>query len=162
MKLGLILTTLINRERLFWGLEKIDYDYKLENHLRQFNGSFLYQSGPLNLTWTIEGHNRFCDLNGCHIKPLEYNYMFRDTFKDSVPRIIRMRIRQNHICKKTVFADGDKCSWFYAYGQVLLQNFTKFACCEYNYQGRYVPKELIDKQKKSFWCYFNTKVYYLG
>jgi len=162
LRLGTILALLVNRERIRLDLSPVKYDFSLEKSLGSYNGSYLYSSGSKNVSWTIEGQTRFCDLNGCHLKPLGYNYMFRDTFKDSVPRIFRYRIAQGSICTKTVFADGDPCSWYYAFYPVIVQNFTRFGCREYNYQGRYVPKDLINKQKRSFWCFFDSRVYYLA
>ena len=162
--LGLILVSLVNRERAFWSLPPVKYDFALEKYLKAnlINATWLYESGPRSRSWTIENVTRSCDLNGCFTRPMGFNYLFRDTYKNSVPRIFRYRIQQNHICKRTVFADGDKCSWFYAYGPVLLQrNFTRFACSTYNVQGRYVPSDLVNKQMRSFWCWFDDELYFL-
>jgi hypothetical protein len=162
--LGLILMSLVNREREFWSLPPVRYDFALEKYLYNNvtnNGSWFYESGPETVSWDIEGHTRYCDLRGFFLKPLGFNYQIRDTFRDSVPRIFRQRLSQGRVCKKTVFADGDKCSWFYAYHPVLMSNYTRFACKTLNFQGRYVPDYLRDKQMRSFFCYFDGSLYFL-
>lgn len=162
--MGLVLMSLVNRERAFWSLPAVKYDFELERYLKAnvTNATWLYESGPVSRSWTVENVTRSCDLNGCFARPLGYNYMFRDTFKESVPRIFRYRINQGRICKRTVFADGDKCSWFYAYQPVLMQtDLTRFACNTYDYQGRYVPDDLRDKQMRSFWCWSTAVPFYL-
>lgn len=164
-RLGLVLMTLVNRERSFWSLPPVQYDFQLEKYLdaNVTDATWLYEDGPQTRSWTVENVTRSCSLNGCFIRPLGYHYLFRDTFRDSVPRIFRYRINQGRICKRTVFADGDPCSWFYAYYPVLMQrDLTRFACKTYNVQGRYVPVDLVDKQKRSFWCFSDVEPFYLG
>lgn len=161
----LLITSLINYERISKGLNIVSYNYNLHNYLYgniTNNGSWFYESTNELRSWEIEGQRRFCDLRGCFLKPLGYNYMFRDTYKDSIPIIFRYRLGQRD-CNRTVFKDGDPCSWFYAYYPVLMQpGFKSFACKSLNYQGRFVPDSLKDHQFKSFWCYFNDEKYFLN
>ena len=129
--------------------------------MREYNvpDSWYYETTNKSINWTIEGKNRFCNIQGCHFNPLGNHYMFRDTHKNSIPKIIRYRLSQRN-CKSTDFVDGMPCSWYYVYYPVLLQNFTSFACVDLDTQGTWVPSYLIDKQKRAFFCYFDSKVYY--
>jgi hypothetical protein len=161
---GLALMSIVNQERTSIGLAPVAYNFTLHNYLDNVitdNGSWFYESGPDYTSWVVEGQTRSCDLRGCFLKPLGHTYMFRDTYKDSVPKIFRYRIKQRN-CDHTDFADGYPCSWYYAYYPTMMSNYTSFACKALNYQGRYVPIALINKQMKSFWCYFNGKLKYMA
>lgn len=159
----IIITSLINVERSKHNLQPVVYNYTLDNYLKNdgYKGDWYYGTSDKTINWTIEGQNRFCNINGCHYKPLGYNYLFRETYKDSIPKIIRMRLAQRD-CNHTDFKDGEKCSWWYAYYKTLMQpEFSSYACKSLNFQGLWTPEWLLNIQKKSFWCYFNTKVFYL-
>jgi len=160
---GLLLASLINKERSMFNLLPVSYDFKLHDYLKDSvtnNGSWFYESGPNIKKWTIENNERYCDLNGCFLRPQNNSYMMRDTMRDSIVKIFRYRLAQRN-CKHTDFVDGKKCSWKYAYYDVLMQkDFKSFACKILNYQGRFVPDNLVNVQKKSWWCFFNTEVFY--
>lgn len=153
--IGIILMNLINDQRNSIGISPIKYDFVLHDYLKNNitnNGSWFYESTEISKSWEIEGHNRSCDLHGCFLKPLEQNYMFRDTMRNSIVKIFRYRLNQKD-CDHTDFFDGAKCSWFYHYYPVMMSNYTSFACKILNHQGRFVPDSLKDRQLKSFWCF---------
>ena len=159
---GLLLASLINKERKNLNLPLIKYNDTLHDYLKSnntFNGEYLYDSGPNYKSWVIENVTRYTDINGVFERPFGHNYMFRDTMKDSIVKIFRYRIAQKG-CKSTQFFDGDRCSWFYAYYPVMMQNYTSFACKILDYPGRFLPPNLIGIQKKSWWCFFDSTVYY--
>jgi hypothetical protein len=162
---AIIITSLINVERIRNNCVPISYNFELDRTLRTNNvsDSWYYAQTDKSINWTIEGRDRYCNIEGCHYKPVvnnkTYNYMMRDTYKDSIPKIFRMRVNQRD-CKSTEFVNGKKCSWYFAYFPVFLQNFTSFACKSLNYQGTWVPDNLIGIQNKAFFCYFDTLVYY--
>lgn len=154
---GIILMNLINVERNNIGLSPINYNFELHNYLKNNvtnNGSYFYESTELSKSWIIEGHNRSCDLRGCFMKPLEQNYMLRDTMRNSIVKIFRYRLAQKD-CKHTDFVDNMPCSWFYHYYPIMMSNYTSFTCKILDYQGRFVPDLLKDRQLKSFWCFFD-------
>lgn len=158
---AILITGLINVERASHNLLPVSYNWELDSALRSHNVSddWYYKTTNRSINWTIENQNRYCNIEGCHYKPLGHSYMFRDTHKDSVPKIFRYRLKQRN-CHKTDFFDGAKCSWWYAYYPVLLQNFTSFACVDLATVGTWVPDKLKDIQKRAFFCYFDTKVFY--
>lgn len=155
---GLLLASLINKERQILNLPLVKYDDTLHNYLKNndtFSGKYLYDHGPNYHSWVVENVTRYCDLNGCFEKPLGNSYMFRDTMRDSIVKIFRYRIAQKG-CKHTDFFDGAKCSWYYHYFPVMMSNYTSFACKVLNFQGIFVPDSHKDRQFKSFWCYFDS------
>ena len=155
--IGLLLASLVNKERLLLNLNKVEYDIQLHNFLKfnvTDNGSYFYDTSPYYKSWTIEGNTRHCDLNGCFMTPMDNNYMFRDTMKDSIVKIFKYRIAQKG-CDHTDFYDGAKCSWYYHYFPVMMSNYTSFACKVLDYQGKFVPESHKNRQFKSFWCYFD-------
>lgn len=162
---AILITGLINVERRNHDLLPVSYNWELDSVLRSHDvpPDWYYRPTNKSIVWNIENQTRHCNIEGCHYKPsvngTEFNYMFRDTHKDSVPKIFRYRLKQRD-CQKTDFVDGKKCSWWYAYYPVLLQNFTSFACVDLATQGTWTPIKLLDKQKRAFFCYFDTKVYY--
>jgi hypothetical protein len=159
---AILITKIINDERISNNLPIISYNFELNNILRKHNvsDSWYYEQSNKVINWTIEGHNRYCNINGCFYEPMEgYHYLFRETYKNSIPKIIRMRMNQRD-CDHTDFVDGKPCSWKYIYYDTLMQNFTSFACKSLNYQGTWTPSWLKNIQFKSFWCYFDTKVFY--
>lgn len=157
---GLLLASLINKERQILNLPLVKYNDTLHNYLKNndtLSGEYLYDSGPNYKSWVIENVTRSCDLNGCFEKPLWFNYMFRDTMRDSIIKIFRYRIAQKG-CKHTDFFDGAKCSWYYHYFPVMMGNYTSFACKVLDYPGTFLPDYLIGIQKKSFWCFFDGEL----
>jgi len=160
---ALLITSLINRDRQFLHLPIVKYDFNLHNFLENNvtnNGSYFYESTNDRVTWTVENNTRYCDLRGCFLTPLENQYMFRDTYKDSIVKIFRYRLSQRN-CNHTDFVDGTPCSWFYHYYPVMMQpDFKSFACKSLNFQGRFVPGSLKNKQFKSFWCFMDAIPYY--
>lgn len=159
---AILITALINNERSRNNLLPVTYNYELDNVLREHNVPDSWYYGPANKTieWNIENNTRHCSINGCFYEPMEgYSYLARDTYKDSIPKIFRYRLSQRD-CEKTDFENGKKCSWKYAYYDVLMQNFTSYACKSLNFQGTWTPTNLLDIQKRSFFCWFDTKPYY--
>lgn len=163
---GIILASLINQERALLNLNLVTYDKNAHKYLQQNitdNSTYFYESGPDYKSWSIEGHTRSCDLRGCFINfesgEKTYNYMFRDTMKDSIVKIFRYRIAQKN-CKSTDFFDGAKCSWKYAYYDTMMQNYTSFACKIMDGRGKFLPASLVGIQNKNFWCFFDSTVYY--
>lgn len=159
----ILITSLINNERIRNNFLPISYNYDLDNVLRTYNveDSWYYKQSNKTIEWIIENNTRHCSINGCFYEPIEgYSYMFRDTFKDSIPKIFRYRLSQRD-CLKTDFIDSKLCSWKYAYYDVLMQNFTSYACVSLNFQGLWTPTNLLDIQNKAFFCYFDAMPYYM-
>jgi len=158
----IITTALINRERSTLNLAPVTYDYQLNTFLKGHNvpDSWYYAETNKYINWTIEKNDRYCNINLCHFKPLNNSYLFRETYKDSIPKIIRMRLNQRH-CNHTDFKDGMPCSWWYVYYKTLMDpNLKSYACKSLNHQGTWVPDWLKNIQKKAFVCYSNHKVFY--
>lgn len=159
---AILITALINVERDSNGLLPVRYDFELHDVLRAHNvtDSWYYQESGRVINWTISGQNRYCSINGCFYEPLNNTYLFRETYKDSIAKIFRYRLGQRD-CNKTDFVDGMPCSWKYVYYDALMMPELKsFACKSLNYQGTWTPTWLLGRQKKSFWCYSNTKPFY--
>lgn len=158
---AILITSLINVERTKNNLLPVSYNWQLDTYLREYPvaDSWYYADTDRFINWTIEGQNRYCRIEGCHFRPMNYSYLFRETYKDSIPKIIRMRLSQRD-CNHTDFVDGMPCSWKYIYYDTLMQDFTNFACKSLNFEGRWVPEWLKGIQKKSFMCYFDSKVFY--
>ena len=67
---GIILANLINYERSLLNLNLVTYDKNAHKYLNKNitnNSSYFYESGHDYRSWTVEGHTRSCDLNGCFI-----------------------------------------------------------------------------------------------
>lgn len=160
---GLILASLVNKERAILGLSKVMYDADAHRFLDRNitdNSSYFYDTGNNYKSWTIEGNTRSCDLNGCFINftanNKTFNYQLRDTMRYSIVKIFKYRIAQKN-CDHTDFFDGAKCSWYYHYFPIMMQkDYTSFACKVMDGQGKFVPSSHKNRQFKNFWCFYDS------
>ena len=170
---------IINNERKIYNQPPIYYNYEIQNKIKKYEslGSWFYESG--NLSYTILRFNRTNNLKGSflnkYINNTDFDYLFRDTYKNSVSKIFQFRANQRKffnykLCSKTSFDYYSSCvnnpkkmlrnskpsSWYYAYYPGLInENLKWIFCLKLNTQGKYTPEKLKNIQYKSFWCYKN-------
>lgn len=177
LTLGLKLVSIVNKERSLYNLTPVVYDHKLLNEINNFtstkNASWFYDSSPNNSTFYLKSGGKLIPreqhLNGVIETP--FSYLFRDTYKNSIPLIFKFRANQrscfdwkkcdkknfylfSSCTKKLELRTRKKCSFSYAYYPLFVYPSLKsFACISLDFQGTYVPESLKNVQKKSFWCY---------
>jgi hypothetical protein len=179
LRVMLGLASIVNKERNIYNLPEVSYNTSVHQELLKYDQNMFYSRGNQSSSFEVNNTTRTNDLQGSFIKPLGFNYMFRDTISkpSRIRRIFKMRINQGNCvspnkcsnetfnlftsCMKDpiILENSKKCSWVYAYYPPMLQrSMTQFACVILEVQGTFVPDKLKDKQHHSFWCYNNADV----
>ena len=166
----------INQERTQYGLPSIKYNYSLSKIINKYKqqGEWLYSPGNMSYNFTYNNITRIQDLNGQFLSFFakeEFKYLYRDTYRDSVNKIVRMRNNQRvcfniNDCSETFnqyvscvknhlqLENSKRCSWANSYyPKHLIGSLTSIAILKLDYQGKFVPESLFNKQHRSFWIY---------
>ena len=163
----------INKDRREYDLPKIEYNWTLHDYLKKYKdqGEWMYaDSNVSTVNFVYKNQTRYSNINGVHIND-GFKYFYRDTYKDSVLKIIKFRSNQKdcfdiNLCSNETYnkyvscmtklqlVNSKKCSYANSYLPMhLIRSLKNIAILKLDYKGRFVPEKNKKTQKKSFWIY---------
>lgn len=181
---------MINKERINFNLPLVVYNYSFESelikHRDKYGDSWFVENTTRSeyfpLVWrnqTIAIRNSY--FNGRYIGEYintSFSYLFHDTYKNSMEKIIKFRVNQLNCfnwdnCLKNqytryvsclkdtpiLYPPLDRCAWAWWYvPQMLTRSLSEIACVKLNVTSPDVPDPLRQIQKSTFICYSNSKI----